>query len=71
MITSKKKKYGSVTKPTLLPWFKNKEGMIQSAIFIHSDPGHANADEPRENEAKIRKNIDGNWTRKGCKSHFI
>jgi IS5 family transposase len=29
-----------------------KTGMIRGAIFIHSDPGHANADNPQENEQK-------------------
>jgi hypothetical protein len=34
---------------------KIKEGLIQDATFIHSDPGHAKADKPRENEAKKRE----------------
>ncbi len=29
-----------------------KQGMIQDATFIHSDPGHAKADKPRGDEAK-------------------
>jgi len=29
--------------------------MIRGAIFIHSDPGHANADNPQENEQKQEK----------------
>jgi len=32
--------------------------MIQDATFIHSDPGHAKADKPRENEAKTMRNRD-------------
>ena len=31
---------------------KIKKGMIPDSTFIHSDPGHAEKDEPRENEAK-------------------
>ena len=47
-----------------------KQGMIQDATFIHSDPGHAKADKPRGDEAKTRRNRDGTWTKKGGKSHF-
>ncbi len=45
--------------------------MIQDAIFIHSDPGHAKADKPRGDEAKTRRSRDGTWTKKGGKSHFV
>lgn len=31
---------------------KIKRGMIQDATFIHADPGHANVDIPRGDEAK-------------------
>ena len=47
-----------------------KQGMIQDATFIHSDPGHAKADKPRGDEAKTRRSRDGTWTKKGGKSHF-
>jgi len=47
-----------------------KEGMIQDATFIHSDPGHASFDTPRGGEAKTRRSKDGTWTKKGGKSHF-
>jgi IS5 family transposase len=47
-----------------------KEGMIQDATFIHSDPGHASSDTPRGGEAKTRRSKDGTWTKKGGKSHF-
>ncbi len=47
-----------------------KEGMIQDATFIHSDPGHASIDTPRGGEAKTRRSKDGTWTKKGGKSHF-
>jgi hypothetical protein len=36
-----------------------KQGMIQDATFIHSDPGHAKADKPRGDEAKTRRSRDG------------
>ena len=32
-----------------------KQGMIQDATFIHSDPGHAKADKPRGDEASKKK----------------
>lgn len=49
---------------------KIKKGMIQDATFIHSNPGHAKADEPRGKEAKTRRSKDGTWTKKGGKSFF-
>ncbi len=49
---------------------KIKKGMIQDATFIHSNPGHAKADEPRGKEAKTRRSKDGTWTKKGDKSFF-
>jgi IS5 family transposase len=49
---------------------KIKKGMIQDATFIHSDPGHAKADEPRGKDAKTRRSKDGTWTKKNGKSHF-
>ncbi|MCA9704062.1 MAG: IS5 family transposase, partial [Methanolinea sp.] len=49
---------------------KIREGIIQDATFIHSDPGHASVDTPRGEEAKTRRNKDGTWTKKGGKSHF-
>lgn len=47
-----------------------KRGMIQDASFILADPGHANSDEPRGDEAKTRRSRDGTWAKKGQKSHF-
>ena len=49
---------------------KIKQGMIQDATFIHSEPGHAKADTPRGDEAKTRRSKDGTWTKKGNESHF-
>ena len=46
-----------------------KQGMIQDATFIHSDPGHAKADKLQGDEAKTRRSRDGTWTKKGGKSH--
>ncbi len=34
---------------------KIKQGMIQDATFIRADPGHANLDTPRANDAKTRR----------------
>lgn len=48
-----------------------REGMIQDATFIHSDPGHTSSDTPRGGgEAKTRRSKDGTWTKKGGKPHF-
>jgi IS5 family transposase len=49
---------------------KIKKEMIQDATFIHSDSGHAKADEPRGKDAKTRRSKDGTWTKKNRKSHF-
>ena len=38
---------------------KIKQRMIQNATFIHSDPEHAKADKPRENEAKTKRSRNG------------
>ena len=37
--------------------------MIQDATFIHSDPGHENADKARENKAK-KEEQDEHWEKK-------
>jgi IS5 family transposase len=49
---------------------KVKEGVVQDATFITADPGHKKIDEPRGPEAKTRRNKDGDWTKKGGKSHY-
>jgi IS5 family transposase len=49
---------------------KVKQGVVQDATFITSDPGHAKADTPRGNEAKTRRSKDGTWAKKGSKSFF-
>lgn len=49
---------------------KIKKGMIQDATFIHSNPGHAKADKPRGKDAKTSRSKDGDWAKKGGKSHF-
>ncbi len=49
---------------------KVKQGVVQDATFITSDPGHAKADTPRGNEAKTRRSKDGMWVKKGSKSFF-
>jgi len=46
-----------------------KQGTIQDASFITSDPGHAKADKPRGDKAKTRRSKDGTWTKKGNKSY--
>lgn len=47
-----------------------KKGVIQDATFITSDPGHAKSDVPRGKEAKTRRSMDGEWSKKGNKSYF-
>lgn len=49
---------------------KVKEGVIQDATFITSDPGHKKVDEPRGPTAKTRRSKDGEWTTKNQKSYF-
>lgn len=49
---------------------KVKKGVIQDATFITADPGHTKADKPRGDEAKTRRNKDGDWAKKGNKSYF-
>lgn len=49
---------------------KVKQGVIQDATFITSDPGHARADIPRGDEAKTRRSRDGTWVKKGNRSFF-
>jgi IS5 family transposase len=47
-----------------------RKGVIQDALFITSDPGHAKKDVPRGDEAKTRRSKDGTWATKGKKSNF-
>jgi len=47
-----------------------KKGMIQDATFIVAEPGHANQEKMRGDEAKTRRSRDGNWSKKGGKSYF-
>ena len=49
---------------------KIRKGVVQDATFITADPGHASADTPRGDEAKTRRNKEGNWTKKGTMSYF-
>ena len=49
---------------------KVRKGVIQDATFITADPGHANADTPRGDDAKTRRSKDGTWVKKGNKSYF-
>ena len=49
---------------------KVKQGVAQDATFITADPGHANADKPRGEEAETRRSKDGTWVKKGSKSYF-
>src|SRR5512137_110150 len=46
-----------------------KEGSIQDATFITSDPGRS-GNKPRGGEAKTRRSKDGTWAKKGKKSYF-
>ena len=49
---------------------KIKKGVIQDATFITAEPGHQKVDEPRGPEAKTRRNKEGEWAKKGGKSHY-
>jgi len=49
---------------------KVRKGVVQDAMFITADPGHAKADKPRGTEAKTRRSRDGSWTKKGGHSYF-
>ena len=46
-----------------------KEGSIQDATFITSDPGRS-GNKPRGEEARTRRSKDGTWAKKGNDSHF-
>lgn len=46
-----------------------KEGSIQDATFITSDPGRSR-NKPRGDEARTRRSKDGTWAKKGNKSYF-
>ena len=46
-----------------------KEGSIQDATFITSDPGRS-GNKPRGNQAKTRRSRDGTWTKKSDEYHF-
>lgn len=50
--------------------FGIKRGVIQDATFITSDPGHAQKDKPRGDEALTRRSKDGTWCKKGNKAYF-
>lgn len=46
-----------------------KEGSIQDATFITSDPGRS-GNKPRGDQAKTRRSKDGTWAKKGDKIYF-
>ena len=46
-----------------------KEGSIQDATFITSDPGRS-GNKPRGDKAKTRRSKDGTWAKKGGEYHF-
>jgi IS5 family transposase len=46
-----------------------KEGSIQDATFITSDPGRS-GNKPRGDEARTRRSKDGTWAKKGDEFHF-
>src|SRR5512137_2056901 len=46
-----------------------KEGSIQDATFITSDPGRS-GNRPRGDEAITRRSKDGSWSKKGDEFHF-
>ena len=46
-----------------------KEGSIQDATFITSDPGRS-GNKPRGGQARTRRSKEGTWTKKGDEFHF-
>jgi len=46
-----------------------KEGSIQDATFITSDPGRS-GNKPRGEDARTRRSKDGTWAKKGNETHF-
>jgi transposase, IS5 family len=46
-----------------------KEGSIQDATFITSDPGRS-GNKPRGNQARTRRSKDGTWAKKGDEYNF-
>jgi transposase, IS5 family len=46
-----------------------KEGSIQDATFITSDPGRS-GNKPRGDQARTRRSKDGTWSKKGEEYHF-
>jgi IS5 family transposase len=46
-----------------------KEGSIQDATFITSDPGRS-GNKPRGDDAKTRRSKDGTWAKKGNELQF-
>lgn len=46
-----------------------KEGSIQDATFITSDPGRS-GNKPRGNEARTRRSKDGTWAKKRDEFYF-
>jgi transposase, IS5 family len=46
-----------------------KDGTIQDATFITSDPGRS-GNLPRSDKAKTLRNRDGTWAEKGGEYHF-
>jgi IS5 family transposase len=46
-----------------------KEGSIQDATFITSDPGRS-GNKPRGDQAKTRRSRDGTWAKKSDEYHF-
>jgi IS5 family transposase len=46
-----------------------KEGSIQDATFISSDPGRS-GNKPRGEDARTRRSMDGTWAKKGNELHF-
>jgi hypothetical protein len=70
LITERRRNMGTVAKPTYCFGLKTKKVFIQDSTFILSDPGHAKADKPRENEAETRRSKDGRWTKKVV-SHIL
>ena len=48
---------------------KIKQGVIQDATFITTDPGHSSSDTPKDEEAMTRRSREGTWAKKTPHSH--
>ena len=71
LVTTKKNKHGDSRKTSLIALLrKQKREYFRQLYFCSLRSLNTKADNPRENEAKTRRSIDGTWTNKGGQSHI-